>query len=59
MNGKQVKIDFCEEILFVPQEYLPKYQAKAQELMEIAIKAGYTESQAKQEYYLKILNENK
>ena len=54
---KRIKIDFCEEILYILPERLPIYEAKAKELYELALKGGYTEERARGEYYLKILTE--
>ena len=55
---KRITIDFCEEILYILPERLPVYEAKAKELYEIALKAGYTEERARKEFYLKILKED-
>lgn len=52
---KRIKVDFCQEILYITEKDIPKYQAKVKNLQEISIRAGYTESQAKSEFYLKIL----
>ena len=54
---EQIKVIFCEETLMITEEDLQRYQAKAEELYHLAIRAGYTEEQAKSEYYLKILKD--
>jgi hypothetical protein len=54
---KRIKIDCCEEILYILPERLPAYEANTKELYELALKAGYTEERARKEFYLKILPE--
>ena len=57
VTNKKIKVIFCEEMLMISEDDLPRYQAKAEELYQLAIRAGYTEEQAKSEYYLKILQD--
>ncbi len=52
---KRVNVEFCEEKLYLTEEEIPKYQKKAEDLKEMAIRAGYTKERAEKEFYLKIL----
>ena len=56
-ESKRVNVDFCEEKLCIWKVDIPKYQAKVQELREMALRAGYTKDRAEAEYYLTILDE--
>lgn len=54
---KRKDVEFCEERLSLTMEEIPKYQKKAEELREMAVRAGYTKESAEKEFYLKILKE--
>lgn len=56
-ESKRVNVDFCEEKMCIWKRDIPKYQAKVQELREMALRAGYTKDRAEAEYYLTILDE--
>ena len=56
-QSKRIRVNFCEETLMIQESELPRYQKKAEELYQLAIKAGYSKEQARAEFYLTIVKD--